>query len=170
MGSGLGTFGIGVVISSYDQPMPHERMDLVKSGAVEAIFDEGIHRWANLVDGLGMRFLPIGEEHIIKLEALGFKRGVIEKSLYPSLPSDVLTVDFSGWPIFTHMEAPDLLVTNFCAALEARKHSIQWQLSGGPEQPPLPLERMCTNAKDTPLDIPLHPAAERFWRERGYLK
>lgn len=155
---------------SYDQPMPNERLDLVKSGKVEAIFDEGIHRWANLIDGLGMRFLPIDEEHMIKLTAVGFKRGVIEKSLYPTLPSDVPTVDFSGWPIFTHTEAPDLLVTSFCEALEARKHSIRWQLRSDQEEPPLPLEQMCTNGEDTPLDIPLHRAAERFWRERGYFK
>ncbi len=34
---------------------------------------------------------------------------------------------------------------------------------------PLALDRMCRNTPETPLDIPLHPAAERFWRDRGYL-
>jgi TRAP-type uncharacterized transport system substrate-binding protein len=28
---------------------------------------------------------------------------------------------------------------------------------------------MCRNTPDTPLVIPLHPAAERFWRDCGYL-
>jgi TRAP-type uncharacterized transport system substrate-binding protein len=48
--------------------------------------------------------------------------------------------------------------------LEARKDSIGWQEPG-----PLPLELMCRDTPDAPLVIPLHPAAERFWRERGYL-
>ncbi len=34
----------------------------------------------------------------------------------------------------------------------------------------LPLERMCRHTLEGPLDIPLHPAAESFWRERGYLR
>jgi len=28
---------------------------------------------------------------------------------------------------------------------------------------------MCRDTADGPLVIPLHPAAEKFWRERGYL-
>ena len=34
---------------------------------------------------------------------------------------------------------------------------------------PLPLADMCRDSPQTPLDVPFHPAAERFWRERGYL-
>jgi TRAP-type uncharacterized transport system substrate-binding protein len=156
---------------SYDQPLPNapSRIGKVKSGELDAIFDEATVQWADLVTGAGMRFLPIEEKSLPKVQALGFKRGVIEKSLYPSLPADVPTVDYSGQPIFCHADAPDVLVTNFCAALEARKNKILWQI-GDPRQPPLPLERMCLDGQDTPLDVPLHKAAERFWREKGYLK
>jgi hypothetical protein len=28
---------------------------------------------------------------------------------------------------------------------------------------------MCRDARDTPQLVPLHQAAERFWRARGYL-
>jgi TRAP-type uncharacterized transport system substrate-binding protein len=28
---------------------------------------------------------------------------------------------------------------------------------------------MCRDTQSGPLNIPLHSAAERFWRERGYL-
>jgi len=59
---------------------------------------------------------------------------------------------------------PDSIVTAVCAAPEARKEKIVWQEPG-----PLPLERMCRDTPSGPLNIPLHPAAERFWRERGYL-
>jgi len=79
---------------------------------------------------------------------------------------DVPTVDFSGWPIFARREASNLLIKHFCEALEARKQRIQWGM-GGEEQPPLPLERMCRDTEETPLDVPFHPAAERFWREIG---
>ena len=79
-------------------------------------------------------------------------------------PGDVVSLDFSGWAVFTRADAPDDFITAFCRALEARKDRIPWQGEG-----PLPLERMCRNTADAPLVIPLHPAAERFWRDCGYL-
>lgn len=33
----------------------------------------------------------------------------------------------------------------------------------------LPVSQMVVGSPEAPLDIPLHPAAERFWRERGYI-
>ncbi len=95
---------------------------------------------------------------------MGFRRGVISKADYPKLPADVVSLDFSGWAVFTREDTPADLIMAFCKALEARKDRIPWQGEG-----PLPLERMCRDTPDSPLGIPLHPAAERFWRERGYL-
>jgi NMT1-like family len=133
-------------------------------GELDAVFDEGVYEWAPHVLAAGIRLLPLAEATIRKLEAIGYRRGVIRKAKYPDLSDDVLTVDFSGWPIFVRSDLPDSLVVQMCAALNARKHLIPWDGEG-----PLPLERMCRDAPDTPLDVPLHPAAERFWRERGYL-
>ncbi len=98
------------------------------------------------------------------LEAIGWRCSPITKAQFPRLPEDVLSPDFSGWPIFTHADTPDDLICQFCQALEARKDRIPWE--GGPS---LPLERMCKDGPDTPLCAPLHPAAEAFWREQGYL-
>ncbi len=86
------------------------------------------------------------------------------ESAYPKLPHDVLSLDFSGWTVFVHAEADDALVTQICAGLDARKARIPWEEPGH-----LPVERMAREALDTPQCVPLHPAAERFWRSRGYL-
>jgi len=104
------------------------------------------------------------EETVRKLEAMGYRRAVLERKRFPGLPHDILTIDFSGWAIFVNADLPDLLVGQMCAALDARKHLIPWEEPG-----PLPVERMARDAADTPIDVPLHPGAERFWRERGYL-
>jgi TRAP-type uncharacterized transport system substrate-binding protein len=95
---------------------------------------------------------------------MGYRRNLIRKSVFPRLPGDVQTLDFSGWPVFVHAEAPDQLVADICTALDQRKDFIAWEGEG-----PLPVERMCRDTEDTPLDVPLHPAAERYWRQRGYL-
>jgi TRAP-type uncharacterized transport system substrate-binding protein len=140
------------------------KFQAVKSGALDAIFDEAFDVWGDAALDAGMTLLPLAETTVRKLEAIGYRRAVLQKSVFAKLPADVLTLDFSGWPIFVHAELPDMRVTQICAALDARKHLIPWQGDG-----PLPLARMCRDAPDTPLDVPFHPAAERFWRERGYL-
>ena len=61
-------------------------------------------------------------------------------------------------------DTPDQLVTDFCRALKASKDRVPWA-----EDAPLPLERMVHDTADGHLEVPLHPAAERFWRECGYL-
>ncbi len=146
-------------------PTPTHRVGAVERGERDAIFDEAIVVWADRAAEIGMRFLPLDEPLLGKLEAIGFRRGTIEKSLYPKLPSDVLTLDFSGFPLYTIASVSDDVVAGVCAALQARSDRIPWEGGDGP----LPLERMCRDTVDGPLGIPLHPAAERFWRERGYL-
>jgi len=73
-------------------------------------------------------------------------------------------LDFSGWPAFVRVGADDELMRRICAGLEARRDAIPWEGTG-----PLPLDIMCQDTQEAPLDVPLHPAAEAFWQERGYL-
>ncbi len=149
----------------YDPGMPgRDRIESVQRGEVDAIFDESLGSWGSRALDLGMRFLSLDESMIRRLEEMGFRRATIAKEILPKLSSDVATLDFSGWPVFSHADASESLVTSFCEALEARKDTIPWQGKG-----PLPLEQMCRDSADGPLDVPLHPAAEKFWRAQGYL-
>jgi TRAP-type uncharacterized transport system substrate-binding protein len=133
-------------------------------GSLDAIWDEGADSWIGAALDAGMTILSLAEPAVARLEQLGYRRAVIPASRYPKLPHDVLTVDFSGWPLFVHAELPDDDVTHICAALAACVGRIPWQEDG-----PLSLERMCRNAPDAPFDVPFHPAAERSWSERGVL-
>ena len=155
---------------SYDQPMPNHpsRMGRLKAGEIDAIFDEGVIMWADLVAGADAEFLPLSEAHLDALEAQGFRRGLLEQSRYPSLPGDIRTVDYSGWPIYCRADAPDALIEKFCQALITRRDAIVWDI-GGPQQPPLPLDRMARESPSTPQDVPLHPAAAAVWRAHGFL-
>ena len=113
---------------------------------------------------LGMNFLSLDETILTRLESVGLRRGLIEKRNFPKLRADVPTLDFSGWPIYTHRDTPDGLVADFCGALDASKTRIPWA-----EDAPLPLTQMVRDTPEGLLEVPLHPAAEKFWRERGYL-
>lgn len=140
------------------------RVGAVRRGEADAIFDEALNLWVNIAVGTGMRFLSLEEPLLQKLEKIGLRRAVISEREFTRLDRDVTTVDFSGWPVYTHANVPEKLITPFCLALEECRGSIPWQGEG-----PLPLERMCRDTPEAPLGIPLHPAAEIFWRGRGYL-
>jgi TRAP-type uncharacterized transport system substrate-binding protein len=106
----------------------------------------------------------VEEDLLGRLEKVGLRRGLIERKNFPKLAVDVPTLDFSGWPIYTHKDTANQLVADFCRALEASKERIPWA-----KDAPLPLAQMVHNTPEGNLEIPLHPAAEHFWRERGYI-
>jgi TRAP-type uncharacterized transport system substrate-binding protein len=156
----------------YDSGLPDEptRIDAVARGEIDAIFDEAVTvfsrpSWVAMALELEMSLLSMDAPLLQKLEGVGFRRAIIPKVKYPKLDRDIATVDFSGWAIYTHAETADELITLICTALEARKNQIPWQGDG-----PLPLERMCQDTAEAPISVPLHPAAETFWRSRDYLK
>jgi hypothetical protein len=150
-----------------DGPFPYfdgARFDAVRRGEVNAVFDESVDNWCNEAAGAGLTMLKLREETLRRLETIGYRRATVRKADFPNFPGDVPTLDFSGWPIFVHAEADGDFVSQVCESLVARAHLIPWQSPG-----PLPIERMCRDAPDTPQLVPLHPAAERCWRQLGYL-
>lgn len=140
------------------------RFEMAKNGTINAIFDEAVYRWLDEAQKLGMRVLPLGERTIENLLPLGFRANVLDRATYPRLDADVATIDFSGFAMFVRTDAPDDLVTSICAGLDLRRASIPWEGFG-----PLPIADMCRDTPDGPLDVPLHPAAHRYWHEKGYI-
>ena len=138
----------------YDPGLPKgpNRLGAMQRGEVDMIIDEAVHNWLNVALESEMHVLPLDESMLTQLETLGFQRAVLPKADYPKLDSDVPTLDFSGFPVYTHANVPDSIVTAVCAALEERKEKIVWQEPG-----PLPLESMCRDTPSGPLNIPLQP-------------
>jgi TRAP-type uncharacterized transport system substrate-binding protein len=150
----------------YDPGMAYgpNRIGAIQRGEIDAIFDEGVGAWGNMALELGMHFLALDDSMLAALEAVGLRRGLIQQERFPKLAADVPTLDFSGWPIYTHRDTPDAMVADFCRALDDSKERIPWA-----QQAPLPLAQMVHDTPEGHLEVPLHRAAERFWRERGYL-
>jgi TRAP-type uncharacterized transport system substrate-binding protein len=151
---------------AYDPGLPAEpgRIGRVERGEVDAIFDEALTRFIPRAVELGMRLLPLDEPILEHLGGMGLRRASVPKQQFPMLRGDVPTLDFSGWPLYTHADVAQDFIYDFCRALDARKERIPWQQPG-----PLPLEVMCRDTPAGPLEIPLHAGAERYWREVGYL-
>lgn len=150
----------------YDHGMPYlpHRIGAVERGEINAIIDEASQSWGHMALDLNMRFLPLEEPLLQQMEALGLLRATLDPSEFPELDAAVPTLDFSGWPIYTHADTPDDLVVRFCKGLEARYTQIPWE-----EARPLPLDEMVRDTPAGPMGVPLHPAAEKYWRDQGIL-
>ncbi len=155
----------GEVLKKGSVPWPHTpTFKALVNGEVDALFDEAAHSWVPQALDAGMRILSLNETTVKKLEDMGYRRAILPKSAYPKLPADVLSIDFSGWTVFVRADANDKVVEQICAGLAARTMNIPWEEPGD-----LPVERMAKEAIDTPQCVPLHPAAERYWKSRGWL-
>jgi len=154
----------GKVVYTEGMPYREDRLGAVRRGELDAVWDEALPLFAPQAIEMGMRFLAVDEPQLQALEADGLMRAAITDGEYPGLGETVWTLDFSGWPVFCHANAPEEMIYDFCAGLDARKARVPWLGDG-----PLPLERLCKDGKEGALYLPLHPGAERFWREKGYL-
>jgi TRAP-type uncharacterized transport system substrate-binding protein len=137
----------------------------IESGEVDAVFDEGIKSWARTALENGFRFLPVEGSILKHMVALGYRPVPMLKSRFEGLDVDIQTLDFSGWPMIVRADMRDDVAYALCEAIEKRKDTIPTD-----NYKPLDIAQLCANDEDAPYDIPLHPGAARFYRERGYLK
>jgi TRAP-type uncharacterized transport system substrate-binding protein len=154
----------GKVVYTEGMPYGPDRLGAVKRGELDAVWDEALPLFAPQSIEMGMRFLAVDEPQLKALEADGLMRAAITDEEYPGLGETVWSIDFSGWPVFCLASASEELIYNFCAGLDARRDRVPWYGTG-----PMPLDQLCKDSKEGALYLPLHPGAERFWRERGYL-
>jgi len=143
---------------------PARRAD-IESGRVNAIFDEGIKSWARTALENGFRFLPVEGSILKHMAALGYRPTRMPKSRFQGMAADVQTLDFSGWPMIVRADMPDDVAYALCETIEKQKDMMPTD-----NYKPLDVAQLCANDEESPYDVPLHPGAARFYRERGYLK
>lgn len=155
----------GGSIQPVSRPSDAARLSGIASGQVNAVFDEGIKSWAGDALEHGFRFLPVEGAVRERLVEMGFRPVTMAAAEIPGLPEDVPTLDFSGWPMVVHADMPDDVAYALCEAIELRADAIPTD-----NAKPVDMAQLAGDDSEAPLDVPLHPGAERFYRERGYLK
>ena len=143
-------------------PFDTRRMEPLRRGEIDAIFDEGIKTWLDEALACGLAPLELEPAEFEHLERLGWRRVTLPKARFPRLNRDADTLDFSGWPIYANASLPEEIAYDICDALAAREMEVPWDAASGGNA-----RLMGRETESTPMDVPLHPGAQRWHREHG---
>jgi TRAP-type uncharacterized transport system substrate-binding protein len=147
-------------------PSSAERRDAIRLARADAVFDEGVKSWGDNALNAGMQFLPVDDEVLRQMETLGFPSAMLTRKHYPKMERDIQTVDFSGWTFFCHAEFPSNVAYNMAKAVDLCYKQIPVDHF---DKRPMTMREFCQGGEAGQLNIPLHPGAKRYFRERGYL-
>jgi hypothetical protein len=145
-----------------------DRVSAMKAGALNAVFDEALMTvpWKEIADTVDLTFLPIDEDVLQTLDRkYGIRRAVIPRNRLRGVTEDVPTVDFASWIFYCHADLPDRLVYLTLKGIDEQRGQIETLFQ--PNQGltgPVDLSTMWQG-----LELPLHPGAERYYREKGYM-
>jgi len=147
-------------------PGDPRRLRALKDGSIDAVMDEGIVAW--LEEALEADMQPVAPEPAVfdALVALGWRKVSIPAGIYKRITAEYPCIDFSGWPAYTRASLPEDLAWRICSAIHARRDEIPWE-GGKPWAPAMQIAHLGVDTPTTPRDVPLHPGAERWYREQG---
>jgi len=147
-------------------PGSPQRAEHITQGHANAVFDEGIKNWGSRALNSGMRFLPISDKVLNRMEKIGLSRSSLSPANFPELGQEVPTLDFSGWVFFCHPDLPSQIAYAMAKAvdLECSRIPVDHFDKRG-----MTMEEFCHGGEGGPLTIPLHPGAKKYYHEKGYL-
>jgi TRAP-type uncharacterized transport system substrate-binding protein len=143
-------------------PGDKRRLDPMRAGKLDAVFDEGIKTWLHVA--LENNYVPIELEAdtFAAMAKYGWRRVLIGPKQYPTLAKDHPCIDFSGWPLYASASLPDKTAYEVCGAIAARTEEIPWEKGTATD-----IRQVVTETDATPMDVPLHPGAERWLKDNG---
>lgn len=144
-----------------DSPNEEARYTAMREGVVDAVFDEGIKGWGYIALKVGMQFLDLDPTSRTRVEELGWPLVSVRKQ-FPSVQEGLLGISFGGWPLFTRADLPDNVAYSMALALDAAGDRMAYDSDGT-----VALSELCEGTEAAPRDVPLHPGAQRYYRERG---
>ena len=156
----------GGKIMEAPNPSGPERKDHIQSGKAEAVFDEGVKSWGPTALNAGMRFLPIHDAAARHMGKLGFPSALLTRKHYPKMERDIDCVDFSGWTFFCRADVPAEIAYGMAKAVDLCHKQIPVDHF---DKRPMTMREFSRGGEAGQLNIPLHPGARKYFREKGYI-
>ncbi|MDO9441025.1 MAG: TAXI family TRAP transporter solute-binding subunit [Beijerinckiaceae bacterium] len=149
----------GGTLNLTGSPKDARRMNALESGELDAIFDEGLDVWMQEALNHGLQLLDLEDGHFDHLAKLGWRKVMVEKDRFKGVTRDHACIDYGGWPLYAHADLPERIAYEVAAGVAARAEQIVWEYAY------TGVEQVFSDTEGTPMDVPLHPGAERFYRE-----
>jgi uncharacterized protein len=117
--------------------------------------------WYEVSQRYDLRYLQLPDDLLTKLVSDTGSRGFIPNGLLRGIDHQIPTVVRTGTVIYGRDDTPDDFAYVVAKAIDERQDLLQWSHL-----------TFSYNARTVwkALDIPLHPGAARYYRERGYMK
>jgi TRAP-type uncharacterized transport system substrate-binding protein len=150
----------GGKLSMSGSPSDKRRMEPLRDGTLDAIFDEALVVWFDEALKHDMVLLDPEPEIFAQLAELGWRRIMVPKSRFPGLDHDHPCIDYSGWPLYARADLPEQIVYDVCSGFAARADEIPWEQDSFED-----VSQVWRETNATPMDVPLHKGAERWLKE-----
>jgi len=141
-------------------PMDRRRLAELEAETVDLVFDEGIRGWLPTALAHDMQVIELEPAIMSHMQAIGWRGAVLPTARFPALDRDTQVIDYSGWPLYTRASLPDEVAYRVCEAIALRAEEIPWE-----DRTFHGAHALGADTEVTPLDVPLHPGAERWYRE-----
>jgi uncharacterized protein len=154
-----------------DAARPEIVLEFFREGLVDGVIMEAIMTpwWRQVAEKREIVFVPAPEDTLQTMERqYHWARRVMHANTFPNQPEDVWSIDYSHFVVFCRDDLPEDIAYLLTWCLVETRDLIEVQYRHlPPERSPItyPLEP----AKMARAPLPLHPGAERYYREAGLL-
>lgn len=155
-----------------EHDFPRICVPFVTNGQANAIINEAIvvPQWRELVEKVPMNFLPFEAEALDALaNKYGLRPAVLPKG-YLRAPEDVPCIDWSNWGILVRADMDEELAYRLTSIMVEQRAELEGRYRHLPSELAAMTYPIDPHAMWKGTGAPLHPGAERYYREHGYMK
>jgi len=145
-----------------NSPEDAEKFDVAIGGGGPMTTAPEWRIWTQISQEFNLHFIELPEELLVKLAKEGeLERGIIPAGLYRGIERPIPTVVRTGTVIYGRDEMPDDFAYAVAKAIDEQQALLQWRHMAFSYN---------IHTVWNGYEVPLHPGAARYYKEKGYMK
>jgi TRAP transporter TAXI family solute receptor len=143
-------------------PEDQEKFDVVIGGGGGMTTAPEWRIWTQISQKFDLNFIELPDELLAKLAKDGEQeRGIIPAGLYRGIERPIPTVVRTGTVVYGRADMPDDFAYTVAKALDEQQQLLQWRHLNFSYN---------VHTVWNGYEVPLHPGAARYYKEKGYMK